>query len=788
MNLIFDLQLFADPTIVSGFSGESKEYGIGDVVLSGEFKANDSKFANFTADAIKESTIVGTWGSTPETDAIYFGGEDDSTSANLVGILDGGVNTWNFESTAIGSIVLGKDVKLNLMQAPGAEIDATLAAAAGQKITFGANAVSVNVVTVGSGNQATTGTLALKGGAGDVSLLNGSALEGSTITGALGGAVTLASNDGKANTFNLKGSDSEAFVTVGGENGGTVTAAELSGFRSIVFDATEATVSAGIILSGDVKNSAVSIFGGEGDDTVEIGGNVNASSHVLIDGGEGADSLTLSTTGRETVVLGADHGADSINNWLESKGDITKGNTISLKGAIDTFVVGKVEDGVADVSVDADDDFVAGGASISSSVDTESDQLGVNLITSEDTYSALLVGEEALSSKVGTKFDNFSYIIADSNETLNLGDTNKKRVVLANDTTEKHWDDVNVYQNVSAVISSTAGKSFLVNGVADKSAQLVASGTSDSIWGGANGVGDIIGFRGKKATDVKVFTGAKDGVDTVMGYTYATATELADANAIRFLDGVEHIVAGDGNLTIGADADNSVEVQVDTASTAGNKVAYGFGTGDDKYIAMVDMTKAGNANLTYGSGVSVYIGQGDKTNIKVDSSAKEVKLGWDGGAGYVSIGGIDGAMAADGAVLIGTTDNEQTITGSSRGASSISGGFVADKWTDDNADILIGGGNATKSTTFFVGEQMGRDEILNLSSKDNIVFLGTKYADLVGFNDPETTDDSITFKFANNTIEANLVNGKTMKNLTDVSLYFDDGTYIWNGSEFAKAE
>ncbi|MBO6307161.1 MAG: hypothetical protein J6M55_06620, partial [Paludibacteraceae bacterium] len=636
MNLIFDLQLFGNPpTIEGGFSGGSKEYSIGNVVLKSTFDGSGSKFANFTTNAIKESTIVGTWDSNPEKEGIYFNGTSNSKNATLVGILDGGVNTWNFEST-IKSAVLGEDVKLNLMQAPDDGIDATLAAAAGQKITFGANAVSVNVVTVdssGTGGQSTTGTLALKGGAGDVSLLNGSALEGSTIIGEAGGVVTLASANNAANVLNLKGSDSEAFVTVGGSNASTVDSSELSGFKSIVFSGEgQTTGGIQVSLKGGVKNSAVSILGGKGDDTILIGENVNASSQVLISGGKGDDTITLSKTGRETVILGTGHDKDSVTNWLESKGDITKGNTISLKGAIDTFNVRTVTGGYADVSISATGAF-ANGATISSG--TSNNQLGVNLITSDDTYSALLVGKAALDSTVGTKFDNFGYIIADESETLDLGDTNKKTVVLANEVDQKHWGDVNVYQNVTTVIASKAGKSFLVNGVADKSAYLAASsGKSDSIWGGANGVGDSIALG--TAKDAKIFTGAKDGVDSVIGYTYATDTKLTEANAIRFLDGVEHIVAGNKNLTIGADADNSVEVQVDTASATGNKVAYGFGTGDDKYIAMVDMTKDGDANLTYGRDVSVYIGQGDKTNIKVDSSAKDVKLGWDGGAGYVS--------------------------------------------------------------------------------------------------------------------------------------------------------
>ena len=414
MNLIFDLQLFGNPpTIEGGFSGGSKEYSIGNVVLKSTFDGSGSKFANFTTNAIKESTIVGTWDSNPEKEGIYFNGTSNSKNATLVGILDGGVNTWNFEST-IKSAVLGEDVKLNLMQAPDDGIDATLAAAAGQKITFGANAVSVNVVTVGSGNQATTGTLALKGGAGDVSLLNGSALEGSTIIGEAGGVVTLASANNAANVLNLKGSDSEAFVTVGGSNASTVDSSELSGFKSIVFSGEgQTTGGIQVSLKGGVKNSAVSILGGKGDDTILIGENVNASSQVLISGGKGDDTITLSKTGRETVILGTGHDKDSVTNWLESKGDITKGNTISLKGAIDTFNVRTVTGGYADVSVGAAGSTFTNGATIFSSAGNTGKQLGVNLITSDDTYSALLVGKAALDSTVGTKFDNFGYIIAD---------------------------------------------------------------------------------------------------------------------------------------------------------------------------------------------------------------------------------------------------------------------------------------------------------------------------------------------------------------------------------------
>ncbi|MBO6263480.1 MAG: hypothetical protein J6N93_04315 [Clostridia bacterium] len=617
---------------------------------------------------------------------------------------------------------------------------------------------------------------------GNVSLLSGSSVKGVSVTGATDEVVTLADNGSDAATLNLKGSGSEAFVTV---KGTVHSSSVVSGFNSLIFDATKVTSdSTEVSLDGGVRDSNVSILGGKDVDTVVIGANTR-SSDILINGGEGADVISLSGTGYETLVLGKDHGTDTVTYWAEAVGgDTSKGNTISIEGAIDTFLVSTVEGGYANVSVgSAGATFSGDGATIHSSESDDGVQLGINITTKDDTYSALLVGSKALDEKLGTKFDKFDYIIADSKQTLNLGKTNKKTVVLANELDEKHWGDTNVYQNVVTVKASSAGGSMIVNGKGE-AAYLEANGKNDSIWGGANSVGDTIALG--DATNAKIFTGVNDGADSLISYSYAP--KAANANAVYFLDGVGHIAADEKSLTIGANEENNMVIQVDSASSTGDKVAYGFGTDSDKYVAMVDMTKRGDAGIAYGSDVKVYIGQGD-TYIDIASGTKDVKLGWDGGAGYVSIGGVNAALAADGAVVVGTTDNAQSITGSSKGASSISGGFVADKWTDENDDTLVGGGIASKSTTFFVGKEMGKDVINDLSSKDNIVFLGTKYADLAKALTLDTSDSYITFEFSNgNKIEANLVGSKKMKDLSDVSLYFDDGTYIWNGSTLEKAE
>ncbi|MBO6305182.1 MAG: hypothetical protein J6M62_08930, partial [Selenomonadaceae bacterium] len=458
-------------------------------------------------------------------------------SATLGG---GNSYTWRIYSDNIGKLNLGKNTNVVLAKTKGDTLGLTVGADGGQSVKF----ENSKTIKISMSDTATIGDVAFLGDRGNVSLLSASNVNGASVSGSSGEVISIASKDSAANVLNLKGSDSEAFVTVGGASASTVDSSELSGFKSIVFSGEgQTTGGIQVSLNGGVKNSAVSILGGKGADTIFIGENVNASSQVLISGGKGDDTITLSKTGRETIVLGAEDGKDSVTYWLESKGDITKGNTISLKGAIDTFNVRTVTGGYADVSVGAAGSTFTNGATIFSSAGNTGKQLGVNLITSDDTYSALLVGKADLDSTVGTKFDNFSYIIADESGTLNLGDTNKKTVVLANETGEKHWGDVNVYQNVTTVIASKAGKSFLVNGVADKSAYLQATGKNDSIWGGANGVGDTIAL-GNDAKNAKIFTGVKDGVDSVLSYSYTTSTELTEANAIRFLDGVEHIVAG----------------------------------------------------------------------------------------------------------------------------------------------------------------------------------------------------------------------------------------------------
>ena len=792
MNLTFDLQLFGavtNLTVKGGILGGDHTYTISNVTLGSAASGGDSVASLVYTSGAKydfQGTLDGSAVATAHLLFDLANGKDTASGATLNGA---GSYTWEIATTTLSTVQAGAKSKIRLISTPTSKFGINFDSVGGQTLDFANGPFTVAVTTTGAAGDKDKlgGNVAITGGKSNVSLLSGSSLTGASVIGSAGEVVSLATQDGDLNTLNLKGSESEAFVTIGGANGSSVQSSSLVGFSKITFSGGDGKD--GIDLDG-IKDSSVLITGGEEADEIKIGTDIKRSS-VSINGGAGVDAITLSGAGAEILVMNATTtgAGDTVTGWAMSAGDVEKGNTISIKGGMETFFVKSASKSAAVIGQGttstegsaAVTDKVATTLNASSVAANATEGFGVNIKASDDTYSALLFGKEKFSSLQGTKFDEFNYLIADENQTLNLGSAKKNVVVLANSVDEKHWGDTNVYKNISTVISSSAGKSLIINGVENKAMAVKAEGKNDSIWGANNAVGDTVTLTA--GYNQVVFTGANDGLDSIIGYKFGTSA--SKANAVRFLDGVNYIAAEKGALTFGANDANAAVVKFDAAGVY--SVGYGFGTEGDQYIAGVDASENGG-KITYGSDVSVYIGQGDNSYISVDSSAKEVKLGWDGGAGYVNIGGIDGAMAADGAVMIGTTDSAQSIAGSSRGASSISGGFVADKWTDTNADTLVGGGVATKSTTFFVGAKMDKDEIQNLSSKDNIVFLGSKYEDLVNFK-PEATDDSLSFKFSNgNVIDASLVTGKTMKNLTDVSLYFDDGTYIWNGSEFAKAE
>ena len=719
MNLSFDLQLFAI-SVVGGVTYSDKAFEITDVEIDGENFTSGHTY-NYAFDKDKKTGLAE---DTVTSGIVGFYGGTSGKTASVIGTYDNGANTWNITSNNITAMTLGTNSKVTLYKlgsTAGAKA-ASLDAAGGQTITFGSNEIQLNLTNAATATKA----VVFKNDSNNVSFLSGSTLAGATVMGASDGAISIQAGAAAA-TLNLKGDSSEAVVTINGTDG--VTSDSIVGFSKISYTGAGKANAMTLDLDG-IKDSTVSLVGGTTTDKFKLGTNVKKDSKIFINGGKGKDEVTLSGAGVEVIALNdTTAGAgDSVTGWVESAGDTTAGagNVISLKGGMETFFVSDVTAGVAKVGQgSASTSALVNGAMTtieSSAKASQYDKVGVNIQASDDTYSALLVGDTALTSLMGIKFDQYNYIIADSNGTLDLTSTTKKNVVLANTVGEKHWDDVNVYANVATVKGSKAGGSMIVNGVDSISAYILTQGKNDSIWGANNGAADTVEVSGSK--NAAIFSGANDGLDVVKGYKFGDSLKTADA--VRFLDGVEYISASGGALTFGKDSSNAVEVQF-SAGTGVNKVAYGFGTGDEKYVAGVDAATGGKGSIAYDSLASVYIGQGD-SSISVGSAAKDVKLGWDGGAGYVSIGGIDAGLAADGAVVVGTTDNEQTIKGSSRGASSISGGFVADEWTDGNNDVLIGGNVATKSTTFFVGEKMGKDEIQQLSTKDNIVFLGTKYA------------------------------------------------------------
>ncbi|MBO6304789.1 MAG: hypothetical protein J6M62_06925, partial [Selenomonadaceae bacterium] len=668
MNISFDLQLFNDSssasdssasgpsgastsddtgsgtsggttvtnvTVLSGVSYRpgDKTFTIGDVSLSAYVDDSNGDVTYFGFDGNSKfglgiGTVKGNW-AVPTGGIVGLNSNDSEQTVTRVRTADNGSYSWEMNSSRISYLGLGGNSDVKLYKA-AKDTTLWLDKMGGQSISFESAATTNFALEVNDNNNVIlNGAVAFTGGKGNVSLLGGSSVSAGaygkymTVSGAAGEVITIAGDSTNANTLNLKGDDAEAVVTVRGT--GAVTSESVVGFKKITYDAKSTSGNTTINLD-NIKNSAVSVVGGSGANNISLGSNVKGQGSVTIDGGAGKDCITLSGAGAEIVVMeSVASSGDTITGWKESAGYTEKGNAISISGGIDDFFVKDIVSGTVSVgqgTLTANNDLTT----ITSSDATYGDKFGINITTKDgDTYSALLVNENELKSAASIKFDNYSYIIADGKQTLNLGNTNKKTVVLANTLDEKHWGDENVYKNVTAITSSSVGKSLIINGVDNASVSVVSAGKNDSIWGGNNGIADVISV--KSGNDSNVFSGYNDGVDIVEKYEYGTDADKA--NAIRFLDGIGYVSAGKQNLTFGADENNGVEVSLN-GTTSGDKVAYGFGTEGEKYVAMVDATENGKGRITYGSDVNVYIGQGDNSVVKIDSTVKEVKLGWDG--------------------------------------------------------------------------------------------------------------------------------------------------------------
>lgn len=808
MNLSFDLQLFtnkfgnaigitlSDKTFVFDSKAQAAisygsnaatsfiHYGVSDNALTGVSVSEVFAKATNGQFAVKgETTTGGTQMSYVTVTALsIYGGANynykiaqTKTEQDLAKVyIDGAAN-----------------LELNGFNSSGISVIKTGSEAVKHNITFTNSNKDDQVVLSGYANELASGEyIKLTNDTGAFSLTSGSKLVGNaTITGGKANALSINASAAGSKVYNLKG-DGNASVEFTAIKD-TVSSSEINNVKKATFTIGD-TAGAAVSL-GAVKSTAVVIAGGDKADTIIADSIMSGSTanikggkeadiitlttvkdfgSVSITGGDGADTINLSGTGNEIVIGLA--GADEINKWSESAGATDKGNTVSIEGGFSNFatVVSGVENGQA----------VVNGTTITSSDATKYSKLGVNVATADDgTVSALLVGEDTLQSGANIKFENYSYIVADTvNGALNLGDTSKKVVFLGNTTAgDDNWGDTNAYVNIKSVTGSSANKSLLIGSVENGGATIKAVGTSDSVWGGDNGAADEIQLSDNKSQIV--YSGAYDGLDSVTsGFS---SYKAGKSNYVRFLDGVSYIAVEEGKFTVGADSSNGVEISM--TKDGANRVSYGFGLeGGETYLAAIDASAAGD-NIAYDSNINMYFGQGEKSTVSITSSAGAAKLNWDGGAGTSSIGTINGLNAAEGSILVGSTDMAQSIVGSAKGASSIAGGLadVSGVWTDSKADTLVGSGVANKATTFFVGANMGSDEIKQLSNGDTITFLSTKFSDLVNFK-YDTTDGDLTFRFTGGTVEASLASGKKLSGVKDITFNFDDAKYVWDGKVF----
>lgn len=539
-------------------------------------------------------------------------------------------------------------------------------------------------------------------------------------------------------------------------------------------------------------------------------------------------TLGLSGAGVESVNIGT-HGANATaTNWVMSGSTPTgavSSNIVSIGDhgilAVEGDLAGRNNLWVAthwNASGDADKTGENGDPS-RLQITTKADGNGgtamgsyeyMNIAAQGNTYKAMVVSDDSLKASDTDVNFGVDIVVGDF---LNLGDRTDKKVVFLNNGLGKNdWGETVSYSaNMTTVKSSTAGGSLII-GDFENSVSLYGAGDQDSLFGGndyehdksatwALSNYDTLASAAKK----KAWMGTSEYsgltlVDLVhngqqtnnFGFlgendeTEKTGDVLALMNGAGFtsLKGSEHQLV---NFAIGADSANHFMFQ--SVTEGSHDIMYTYDLGKNNYNGRVDTSLLGSkSGFEYDDSIDFYLGFDKGTVLSFDSSDKNQKLNYDGGAVLMGISTIDGAAGGAGNILNGQENHAEYIAGSATAANTLCGGLKGD--ADTAADTLVGGSAAD---TFWVGATMGNDVINNVTDGDTIVFLNSKFADatithnMLVPGDASVYNVSFSDEAGGATVNLNTVTGKKLSDFKSLTIKFDDATYAWNGTEWSQS-
>ena len=303
-------------------------------------------------------------------------------------------------------------------------------------------------------------------------------------------------------------------------------------------------------------------------------------------------------------------------------------------------------------------------------------------------------------------------------------------------------------------------------------ATLEAGGANDSLWGGIGGSNDLL--VSNKNNRTYFAAGYDNGKDTIEGFKYGLDAkgENQAVDVVYFLDGASYLSVEGGSFIAGTSEENNIKL-----TGEGTKdITFAYELGKELSTARVDMTAGGTTNIEYDNNAEWYIGQGAASAVNFGENA--VQFAYNSKYASLNIGTLNAANTKDGSLINGSNDLNQTVIASGVGASSVCGGFYG-IFENGNTDTLIGGGDGNE--TFYVGKNMGSDVVTNAADGDSIVFLATKVSDITGLSN---ASEGFNVNFNGTDIAVKLADGKSMADMKNLTAKFDDGEYVYNGTDW----
>ncbi len=323
-------------------------------------------------------------------------------------------------------------------------------------------------------------------------------------------------------------------------------------------------------------------------------------------------------------------------------------------------------------------------------------------------------------------------------------------------------DSIRAFNSTVQLASSGEGNDVITNWSeynADSSANSAlnmngSKGIKDLSLSGFTVVNGKIALNlgdGSENSGATVIT-TKDGADTFI-MQVKTSTETTSGMLANVEDGA---IAG-SNANKGESAEKVYTTLLVNTGAEGGVVISNENANADAFIGV-----AGQNN-------QVSFGSSQKTNIFLGGSGNGEE--WGDKAVYTNIYNVK-TSDIGASMLINGTGNNATLE--SAGANdSLWGGLGG------SDDLLISGGDG--NDVLFVGKDMGNDVVTNATNGDTIVFLGTKMSDALGIN---TVSDGFNVNFGGNEITVKLADGNSMTDMNNLTAKFDDGEYVYNGSDW----